>query len=632
MFRLKNFGIEQLSKYDKGHLVKEGELVVTFAQLEYGLMIPLNKEVSRVLSVWRIPPIQVSMSLWLVFARARLWRNIRCPSGDELSCSWYGLNAIQKEDGSLMFHVEWAYPEMKFKGLPKGYRNWDKYCFLVRRNWNPYATRVPNRIIGDRPSTTDFDVSSQALEHLRFYFSMDRDENIWDLSWPNEVVRSCHYSEEKCCGHALDVPKCPYGSRRQAPRQQVTMLEARQAGDEQRDNEQRSLVTASPILEARLKTQKRKITDEAANARVEGLKALEVFPKSTASMERRSKRKADKDFNGTRRPETVVANESVEVGVKEITWAEGTPDDGCWLPLVPLNNEGTGSNMLVIKKDFEIIRGQPQSMEIEQKAAAPNGAMDERIFREMTSVSIPVGDITSVEPLALVSAVFLDDEVIEALRPHADIDFSAEMVEEYMHDQLLLPELGSKEYERGRGNLNCVSLGSRGVAKKKEKHAMPGPDADLVLKRARGSEGLRVLEPGWKRCFLREVVAALSCEKEEMVQAIKGKDKECKKAMRELREEKKTLSELTLKLSLPLLEKAQLEAVSKKYVDVISRARDVMNGALQHYTSLYQTCPRKEVCGILLPSAFEDAIEDLGLEDGVGEGAMELGDGYDTSP
>ncbi|KAF9615148.1 hypothetical protein IFM89_022106 [Coptis chinensis] len=168
-----------------------------------------------------------------------------------------------EEDGSLMFHVEWAYPKMKFKGLPKGYRNWDKYYFLVRGNWNPYATRVPNRIIGDRPSTTDFDVSSQALEHLRFYFSMDRDENIWDLSWPNEVVRSCHYSEEKRCGHALDVLKCPYGSRRQAPRQQVTMLEARQAGDEQRDNEQRSLVTASPILEARLKTQKRKILDKA---------------------------------------------------------------------------------------------------------------------------------------------------------------------------------------------------------------------------------------------------------------------------------------------------------------------------------------------------------------------------------
>ncbi|KAF9614836.1 hypothetical protein IFM89_020759 [Coptis chinensis] len=118
---------------------------------------------------------------------------------------------------------------------------------------------------------------------------MDRDENIWDLSWPNEVVRSCHYNEEKTPGHALDVPKCPYGSQRQVPRQQ-----------------------------------KRKIIDEAANARVEGLKALEVFPKSTASMERRSKRKADKDFNGTRRPETVVANESVEVGVKEITSGQGT--------------------------------------------------------------------------------------------------------------------------------------------------------------------------------------------------------------------------------------------------------------------------------------------------------------------
>ncbi|KAF9588472.1 hypothetical protein IFM89_010498, partial [Coptis chinensis] len=379
-----------------------------------------------------------------------------------------------------------------------GYRNWDKYCFLVRGNWNPYATRVPNRIIGDRPSTTDFDVSSQALEHLRFYFSMDRDENIWDLSWPNEVVRSCHYSEEKRCGHALDVPKCPYGSRRQAPRQQVTMLEARQAGDEQRDNEQRSLVTASPILEARLKTQKRKIIDEAANARVEGLKALEVFPKSTASMERRSKRKADKDFNGTCRPETVVANESVEVGVKETTWAEGTPDDGRWLPLVPLNNEGTGSNMLVIKKDSEIIRGQPQSMEIEQKAAAPNGAMDERIFPETTSVSIPVGDITSVEPLGPVSAVFLDDEVIEALRPHADIDFSAEMVEEYMHDQLLLPELGSSNTKEVEASSELCILGMQTLQKamenfaklmavlEKENHAMPGsPTAGLCLKSKR---------------------------------------------------------------------------------------------------------------------------------------------------
>ncbi|KAF9608876.1 hypothetical protein IFM89_011914, partial [Coptis chinensis] len=200
---------------------------------------------------------------------------------------------------------------MTFKGLPKGYRNWDKYCFLVRGNWNPYETRVPNRIIGDRPSITDFHVSSEALEHLRFYFSMDMDENILDLSWPNEV----------------------------APRQQVTILKARQVGDEQRDNEQRPLVTASPILEARLKTQKRKKKDEAANDGIEELKALKVLPKSTASMERRSKRKVDKDVNGTRKPETVVVTESVEVGVKEVTWAKGTPDDGRRLPLVPLNNE-----------------------------------------------------------------------------------------------------------------------------------------------------------------------------------------------------------------------------------------------------------------------------------------------------
>ncbi|KAF9614835.1 hypothetical protein IFM89_020758 [Coptis chinensis] len=52
MFRLKNFGIEQLSEYDRGHPVKEGELVVTFAQLEYGLMIPLDKEVSRSSILW----------------------------------------------------------------------------------------------------------------------------------------------------------------------------------------------------------------------------------------------------------------------------------------------------------------------------------------------------------------------------------------------------------------------------------------------------------------------------------------------------------------------------------------------------------------------------------------------------
>ncbi|KAF9615147.1 hypothetical protein IFM89_022105 [Coptis chinensis] len=291
-------------------------------------------------------------------------------------------------------------------------------------------------------------------------------------------------------------------------------------------------------------------------------------------MERRSKRKADKDFNGTRRPETVVANESVEVGVKEITWAEGTPDDGRWLPLVPLNNEGTGSNMLVIEKDSEIIRGQPQSMEIEQKAAAPN--------------------------------VFLDDEVIEALRPHADIDFSAEMVEEYMHDQLLLPELGSSNTKEVEETSELCILGMQTLQKamenfaklmavlEKEKHAMPGPlTADLVQKEQEEAKA-ESARAQMEMMLLREKVAALSCEKEEMVQAIKGKDKECKKAMRELREEKKTLSELTLKLSLALLEKAQLEAVSK--------------------------------------NAFEDAIEDLRLEDGVGKGAMELGDGYDSSP
>ncbi|KAF9626545.1 hypothetical protein IFM89_034958 [Coptis chinensis] len=371
--------------------------------------------------------------------------------GDELSLSWYGLNAIR-----------------------------------------------------DRPSTTDFDVSSQALEHLRFYFSMDKDENIWDLSWPNEVVRSCHYSEEKRCGHALDVPKCPYGSRRQAPRQQVTMLEARQAGDEQRDNEQRSLVTASPILEARLKMQKRKITDEAATTRVEGLKALEVFPKSTTSMERRSKRKADKDFNGTRRPETVVANESVEVGVKEITWAEGTPDDGRWLPLVPLNNEVYGDRA---------------------NGSRLNGAMDRKeFFVETTSVSIPVGDITSVESLALVSAIFLDDEVIEALRPHADIDFSVEMVEEYMHDQLLLPELGSSNTKEVEETSELCILGMQTLQKamenfakltavlEKEKHAMPGPlTADLVQKEqeeakaksARAQMETMLCERRWQPCHVK---------------------------------------------------------------------------------------------------------------------------------
>ncbi|KAF9588421.1 hypothetical protein IFM89_010180 [Coptis chinensis] len=189
--------------------------------------------------------------------------------------------------------------------------------------------------------------------------------------------------------------------------------------------------------------------------------------------------------------------------------------------------------MFVIEKDSEIIRGQPQSMEIEQKSAAPNGAMEERAIRDTTSVSIPVGDITSVEPSELVSTVFLDDEAME--------NFAKLM-----------------------------------AVLEKGKQAMPGPlMADLIQKEKEEAKA-ESARAQMETMVLQEKVVALLCEKEEMVQAIKGKDKECKKAMRELGEEKKTLSELTLKLSLALLEKAQLEAVSKKCIDMISRARDVM--------------------------------------------------------
>ncbi|KAF9623141.1 hypothetical protein IFM89_037657 [Coptis chinensis] len=456
MFRLKNFGIEQLSEYDRGHPVKEGELVVTFAP-EYGLMIPLDKEVSRSSIVWRFHRFKCLCRYGWSSRGHALWpKYTGVPSGQMNYCSWYGLNAIQKK--------------------------------MVRGNWNPYATRVPNRIIGDRPSTTDFDVSDQALEHLDFTLAWARGRNIWDLSWPNEVVRSCHYSEEKRCGHALDVPKCPYGSRRQAPRQQVTMLEARQAGDEQRDNEQRSLVTASPILEARLKTQKRKIIDEAANARVEGLKALEVFPKSTASMERRSKRKADKDFNGTCRPETVVANESVEVGVKETT------------------------------------------------------------------------RVKAMENFAKLMAVL-----------------------------------------------------------EKENHAMPGSlTADYVQKeqeKAKAESARAQMET----MLLREKVAALSCEKEEMVQAIKGKDKECKKAMRELREEKKTLSELRLKFlygenfEITSLNVANLCCVSDYLEMTEEYAKDNLGSRAETYLDTI-VCKSLEMCVDVLQTKISENLRPLADE------------------
>ncbi|KAF9606545.1 hypothetical protein IFM89_026158 [Coptis chinensis] len=110
----------------------------------------------------------------------------------------------------------------------------------------------------------------------------------------------------------------------------------------------------------------------------------------------------------------------------------------------------------------------------------------------------------------------------------------------------------------------------------------------------------------------------LAHQNSEMSKAIKRKDKECKKVMRELREEKNTLSELNQKLSSAMLEKSHLKALLKKYDDSLSRARDVMSNALQYYTSLYNFSAKKESCEVLAPSTLKEAIEDRVLEDGVG--------------
>ncbi|KAF9609413.1 hypothetical protein IFM89_015754 [Coptis chinensis] len=132
LYQLKNFDAKQLENFSTKHPVEEGELVITCAQMDQSLTILLDYDAARLLSLWQIAPIQIRMPLWLVFARAKaLAKSYKRPFGfEELFFLLRPQQRCVEEDGASYFTVDWK-TEKKFKSFPKGYKDWDKYCFFI---------------------------------------------------------------------------------------------------------------------------------------------------------------------------------------------------------------------------------------------------------------------------------------------------------------------------------------------------------------------------------------------------------------------------------------------------------------------------------------------------------------------
>ncbi|KAF5202210.1 hypothetical protein FRX31_008205 [Thalictrum thalictroides] len=193
MFKLENFRMKEIDNVMEE--CNQNQVVCTYAQLNFGLMFPLEEDLARLMNAWGLPPIQVPIRCYMIYARAK-----KLEFCFKRRFGYEELRRIMRvtlrmEKGKLVVAHDSVHPKYNFHGFPKGLKLWDKKILLMEGDWNETCYEVPNEYQYERFALEKPTKDAQVERNLAFYFDSGKDKLLFDLSYEDKIVEIIYNDE-----------------------------------------------------------------------------------------------------------------------------------------------------------------------------------------------------------------------------------------------------------------------------------------------------------------------------------------------------------------------------------------------------------------------------------------------------
>ncbi|KAF5178972.1 hypothetical protein FRX31_031446 [Thalictrum thalictroides] len=191
--KLENFRMKEIDNVMEE--CNENQVVCTYAQLNFGLVFPLEDDLARLMNEWGLLPIQILIRCYMIYTRAKkLEFCLKRRFGYEKLRRIMRVTLIM-EKGKLVVAHDSAHPKYNFHGFPKGLKLWDKKILLVEGDWNEACYEISNeyqceRFVLEKPTK-----DAQVERNLAFYFDSGKDKCLLDLSYEDKIVELIYNDE-----------------------------------------------------------------------------------------------------------------------------------------------------------------------------------------------------------------------------------------------------------------------------------------------------------------------------------------------------------------------------------------------------------------------------------------------------
>ncbi|RZC61563.1 hypothetical protein C5167_023324 [Papaver somniferum] len=192
------------------HPVEKDEVVASFYQLEYGLLMPIDAEMCEILIGWGIslqqlhPSIIISIRRLLTIARVFCRRLL--PSDVHRIIS--PMPRVWDKGAGICFIYTWIENERRLFDFPGSYKHWEFPCFKFRNWQNGHQLGIPYKLTSSSYAeiwscATDF----ESDERSRKLFDLPND--LFNVSYPDSIVQLI-YNREKTLGRiSAAIPAIP---------------------------------------------------------------------------------------------------------------------------------------------------------------------------------------------------------------------------------------------------------------------------------------------------------------------------------------------------------------------------------------------------------------------------------------
>ncbi|KAF5180592.1 hypothetical protein FRX31_029820 [Thalictrum thalictroides] len=193
MFKLEKFRVKEIDNIKEE--CNENQVVCTYAQLNWGLMFPLEEDLARLISNWGLPPIQIPLRCYMIYARAK-----KLEFYFKRRFGYEELRRIMRvtsrmDNGRLIIAHNSEHPKYDFYGVLRSYKMSEKKIYMVEGGWNKTCYNVLNEYKCERFVVNKASKNAQVEENLAFYFDSGRDKRLFDLSYEDVVVDMIYEQE-----------------------------------------------------------------------------------------------------------------------------------------------------------------------------------------------------------------------------------------------------------------------------------------------------------------------------------------------------------------------------------------------------------------------------------------------------